>query len=160
MTNDWNWFWAPPYETIIAVHEEELRKRVTPKPYEEYMLGLSRYLGKAADAGAISPGQLVQAFNAGWKYMVDAMQNETVILANDLKAAELSDAQTWKTIGEVAVGLAAVATTALVVASTARAAPPAAPPAYVYVPSPAPSPPRSIHCEARQRGYTVYVDCY
>jgi hypothetical protein len=164
VTNDWQWFWAPPYQTIVAVHEEEMRKRVTPKPYEEYMLGLSRYLGKAADDGAISPQQLVQAFNAGWTYMVNAMKNEAVILTNDLKAAELSDAQTWKTIGEVAVGLAAVATTALVVAASARSASPApapsAAPAYVYVPSPAPSPPRTIHCQARQPAYTVYIDCY
>jgi hypothetical protein len=86
VTNDWNWFWAPPpYQTIIAVHEEELRKRVTPKPYEEYMLGLSRYLGKAADEGKIAPQQLVQAFNAGWNYMVNAMKNEAAILATILK---------------------------------------------------------------------------
>jgi hypothetical protein len=76
---------ATPYQTIIAVHEEELRKRVTPKPYEEYMLGLSRYLGKAADEGKIAPQQLVQAFNAGWNYMVNAMKNEAAILATILK---------------------------------------------------------------------------
>jgi hypothetical protein len=58
------------------------------------MLGLSRYLGKAADEGKIAPQQLVQAFNAGWNYMVNAMKNEAAILANDLKAAEVSDAQT------------------------------------------------------------------
>src|SRR5207244_13521200 len=74
LTNDWQWFCAPPYQTMVAIHEEELRKRVTPKPYEEYMLGLGRFLAKGEEAGTISPKGLVDDFNAGRDYGAGALK--------------------------------------------------------------------------------------
>lgn len=175
VTNDWQWDWLPSYQTIVAVHEEELRKRVAPKPYEEYMLGLSRLLAKSTDNGSITPKELVDTFNAGWNYMVSAMKNESALLAGNLDAAQLSDAQTWKTIGQIAGGLAAVATATLVASAAASAARETyvPPPSYVgplttpapYYPppklgQPLAARPREIHCQARQPAYTVYIDCY
>ena len=135
---------------------------MTPKPYEEYMLGLSRFLAKSTDNGSITPKELAETFNAGWNYMVAAMKKESALLASNLTAAQLSDAQTWKMIGEIAVGLAAVATVTLAASATTPAPPPppASVPSYVYVPAPTPPTPRTIHCRARQPVYTVYIDCY
>jgi hypothetical protein len=82
------------------------------------------------------------------------MKNEAALLVNDFEAAQLSDAQTWKTIGEIAAGMAGVATAVLVASAAASA------PSYVYVPAPTLPPPRNIHCEARRYVSTIYVDCY
>jgi len=54
-TNDWSWQLLPPYQTIVATHEGELRARQAPYPFEEFMLGTSRYLAAHADAGTITP---------------------------------------------------------------------------------------------------------
>jgi hypothetical protein len=42
--DDWGYDWLPNYSTIVRIHEEEIKARLTPRVYEEYMLGLSRYL--------------------------------------------------------------------------------------------------------------------
>ena len=62
------------------------------------MLGLNRFLAVTADKG--------------------------IILVENLKAAQLSDAQTWETIGEIATGLAAPTTATLVASAAARSAVP------------------------------------
>jgi hypothetical protein len=121
VTTDWQWDWLPSYQTIVAVHEEELRKRVTLQPWEEYMFGLSRYLAEQAERGNITAQQLVYAFNTGWKWMLDKTREESILLVQNLQAAQLSDAATWKTVGEIAVGLAAVTTAALLASAAANA---------------------------------------
>ncbi len=67
--DDWHWRWLPPYQVVIAVYDEELRKRVIPRLYEEYMLGLTRYLAEKADNDEITPEQLRHAFTAGWNWL-------------------------------------------------------------------------------------------
>ena len=78
--DDWRWYWLPSYQIIITVHEEELRKRVTPKVYEEYILGLSHYLARKTESGEITPQQLMYAFNEGWKWLYGKMQEEQILL--------------------------------------------------------------------------------
>src|SRR5262245_66669930 len=56
--DDWVWMDLPPYRTVHAVHEEEIRRRHEPLVYEEYMIGVSRYLADRADGGQISPEEL------------------------------------------------------------------------------------------------------
>lgn len=115
-TDDWQWAWAPPYQTIVAIHEEELRKRVNPKLYEEYMMAISRYLAEKADQGEITPIQIMGAFNKSWLWMYQKTQEEGLLLQDSIKAAELADAAAWNTFSAIAAGLA-IATTAALVAS-------------------------------------------
>jgi hypothetical protein len=157
LADDWQWFWAPSYQTVVAVHEEELRKRVTPRLYEEYLLGQARYLAQKTDAKEITPDQLRRAFNDGWAWMVGKTREEYVLLQQNLQVAEYNDAVTLRTIGEIAVGLAAVTTAALLASAAARnqAAAEAnarAAEAYAYT-SPAPSP---MSCYANPTGGGYY----
>jgi len=43
---------------VMAIHEEEIRRRHEPRLYEEYMLGSAKYLAAQADDGAITTEQL------------------------------------------------------------------------------------------------------
>jgi hypothetical protein len=136
----WQWDWLPSYQNIVAVHVEEMRSRVTPKIYDEYMHGLARYLAERADKGEITPKQLVAAFNEGWKWMFGQMQAEAILLKPNLQAAQQSDAAIWNTLGTVAAEMATVATTALVATAAAY---PSAP----------------VHCVAQRMGAFVNVTC-
>ncbi|HEY3305074.1 MAG TPA: hypothetical protein VGL70_16230 [Candidatus Binatia bacterium] len=162
LADDWQWLWAPSYQTVVSVHEEELRKRVTPRIYEEYMLGQARYLALKADQKEITPQQLRRAFNEGWAWMVQKMREEHVLLQQNLQAAEYNDAATWKTVGEIAVGLAAVTTAALLATAAARTQAAAeanarAAEAHAYSPPPSPSP-TSCYAEPTGGGH-YYVRC-
>jgi hypothetical protein len=119
--DDWDWVWLPNYTTIVAVHEDELRSRVKPKVYEEYILGLSRYLAKRVDSGDISPQQFMHAFNEGWKWLYAKMEEEHVLLQSNLQAAQEADAATWNTLSSIATGLATVATVAIVATAAVNA---------------------------------------
>jgi len=141
--DDWQWDWLPSYQTIVTVHEEELRKRVIPKLYEEYMLGLSRYLALKADQGEITPRQLAYAFNTGWKWMLDKMKEEIILLQQNLQAAQIADAAAWNTVAIIAAGLATVTTAALVAAA-------------VSAPAPAPT---TCYAHPRPGGH-YYIECY
>lgn len=140
--DDWQWDWLPSYQVIVSVHEEELRKRVTPKLYEEYMLGLSRYLAKKVDSREITPQQLMSAFNEGWKWMYNKMEEEKILLQNNVQSSQQADAAVWKTLNAIAVGLAAVATTAIIAYAAIRSSAPA------YQPPPLPPIPQPVHCNA------------
>src|SRR5688572_19215725 len=96
--DDWDWDWLPNYTTIVAVHEQELRNRLKPKVYEEYIFGLSRHLAKRVDGGDISPEQFMHAFNEGWKWLYGKMQEEQLLFQTNLQAAEQADAAAWDTL--------------------------------------------------------------
>jgi hypothetical protein len=85
--DDWDWDWLPAYQTIVRIHDEELRKRVSPKMYEEYMLGLSKFLAEKADNNIITPEQLKSALNDGWKWMVEQAKMEIKLLQDNVVAA-------------------------------------------------------------------------
>jgi hypothetical protein len=159
--DDWQWDWLPPYETIVSAHEEELRKRVTPKLYEEYMLGLSHYLAQKADGHQITARQFVYAFNTGWKWMFQNVQQEKILLQQNFLAAQYKDAATWNTITTIAAGLATITTAALLASASAseRAAAEAnarAAAINAYRPSPAPT-----SCNAYPTGGGYYhVRCW
>jgi hypothetical protein len=132
-TDDWEWAWVPPYQTIVAIHEEELRKRVIPKLYEEYLLGVSRYLAEKTDQGEITRAQMMAAFNASWLWMIGKIQEQVVLLLDGVRAADQADAAAWSAFSAVAAGLAIVTVSALVAGATSRAttsAPVVAPPSY------------------------------
>lgn len=143
--DDWDWDWLPSYQTIVAVHDEELRKRVVPKVYDEYILGLGRYLAAKADRGEITPQQLMMAFNEAWRWMFGKMREEAILLQQNLVAAQLQDAATINALTGIAVGLASVASAALQVRAETIAA------SYRAAP---------VNCTARQVGAFVNVTCY
>src|SRR6266542_1022755 len=130
--DDWDWDWLPNYTTIVAIHEDELRGRVTPKVYEEYMLGLSHHLAKRVDNGEISPQQFMHAFNEGWKWLYGKMQEEQILLQENLQSAQAADAAVWNTMSNIAVGLAVVATAAVVASAAVSASRPAPTNCYAY----------------------------
>lgn len=103
-SNDWHWDWLPSYQTIMAVHEEELRKRVVPKPYEEYMLALGRFLASNTDHESMTPKELVERFNTGWSYMIGEMKKEFALQVDNFKAAQRSDTKIWETMIITGVG--------------------------------------------------------
>lgn len=140
-TDDWRWQLLPPYQTIVAAHEEALRAQQAPYPFEEYMLGTSRYLAAHADAGTITPEQQRDAFNEAWGFMIGQVRQQAQLLAADIQAAEAADARAWETFNAIASGLATVLTGALA-ASAAATPPPAIQPA-----APAQLP-RPVYCSA------------
>jgi hypothetical protein len=148
--NDWQWAWLPAYQTVVTVHEEELRKRVAPKFYEEYMLGLSHYLAQKIDAGEITPEQFMHAFNAGWKWLNGKTNEEQALLQQNHIVAQQSDTAAWNTLSTIAIGLALVASTALLATATVRASQPALQP-----------PPTPVHCRVLSiGGGMAKVNCY
>jgi len=130
--DDWDWVWFPIYTTIVAVHEDELRSRLKPKVYEEYMLGLSRHLAIRVDSDDISPQQFMHAFNEGWKWLYAKMQEEQVLRQSNLQSAQQADAAAWNTLGSIATGLATVVTVAIVASAAVSASRPAPMNCYVY----------------------------
>lgn len=140
----WDLMRLPPYRTVVAVHEEELRKRRVPRVYEVYMLGVSHYLADNADRGDITQFQLVRAFNAAWKEMVTRTRADVAFSASAVEAAERADAETWarfrdtaSTIGSV---LGAVLGGAAAVGSNA--------------PTPVVQPSRQVTCQASRNTVT------
>jgi hypothetical protein len=142
--DDWQWDWLPSYQTIVQIHDEELRLRLKPKVYDEYMLGLSRYLAQKTDRKEISPQQMRHAFNEGWRWMFQKMGEEMILLEQSVQAAQISDAAVWNTLGTIAAGLALVAAAALVSSATAPRYPP----------------PTPINCTAVRTGNIVTVHCF
>ena len=142
--DDWHWHWLPPYQVVAAVHDEELRKRVIPKLYEEYMSGLNRYLAEKADRGEITPGQFRYVFTASWNWLTGKMQNERVLLQENGRPAESVDAATRRALSDVAGELATVATLALAISA----------PDKTYQPDPA----NCYAYPAEERSYTIH--CY
>jgi hypothetical protein len=130
--DDWHWHWLPPYQVVVAVHDEELRKRVTPKLYEEYMSGLSRFLAVKADNGEITPAQLKYTFNAGWSWLYRKIQEERILLRENLAAAQTADQALREKVTTVAGGLATVATLALAVSAPDKAYQPSPANCYAY----------------------------
>jgi hypothetical protein len=130
--DDWDWVWYPNYTTIVAVHEQELRNRLRPKIYEEYMLGLSRHLASRVDDGDILPQQFMHAFNEGWKWLYGKMEEEQLLLQSNLESAQQADAAAWNTLSSIATGLATVATVAIVASAAVSASRPAPMNCYVY----------------------------
>jgi hypothetical protein len=129
--DDWHWYWLPPYQIIVAVHDEELRQRVTPKLYEEYMLALTRYLAEKADNGEITAGQLKHALNVGLHWLYGKAQEEELLLQESVYPANPVDAAIWNRVNNVAAGLGFIATTALVASGEASGYP--ATPTNCYV---------------------------
>jgi hypothetical protein len=142
-TDDWRRTWLPDYRTIVAVHEEELRRRVAPKVYDEYVIALSKALAARADKQEITEEQMIRAFNESWTWLAHQMRQEHLLLVDAIRAAEVADAQTAQTLSAIATGLAVVATGALLAAATARA----------YAPPP------PIHCVSLTSGYAAFITC-
>jgi hypothetical protein len=140
--DDWHWHWLPPYQVVVAVHDEELRKRLVPKLHDEYMLGLMRYLAEKADRDEITAEQLRYAVNAGWSWLNGKMQEEPVLLQEKMRRAD--EAATRKTMTTMAGGLATVATLALAVSAGDKEYKPTPANCYAYL--------------AEQGSYTVH--CY
>jgi hypothetical protein len=112
--DDWHWHWLPPYQVVVAVHDEELRKRLVPTLDEEYMSGLSHYLAEKADQGAITPKQFRYATEAAWRWLHGKLRHERVLLQETLKAVENLDAYMQDRVGTIAGGLATAVTLALI----------------------------------------------
>jgi hypothetical protein len=128
--DDWHWHWLPPYQVVVAVHDEELRKRLIPTLDEEYMFGLSHYLAEKADQGEISPKQFRYATEAAWRWLHDKLRNERALLLEKVKAVANLDAYMQDRVGTIAGGLATAATLALIASADDREYQPA--PANCY----------------------------
>lgn len=131
--DDWVVEPLPPYRIVVAIHDEEIRRRHVPRVYEEYMLGSAKYLAAQADDGAISVEQLERATNVTWSWMTDQVRAEAIVRLESVRAAQQADAQTWQTFNVIAGGLANVLTTAIIAAASAPRIYPA--PAVSAVPS-------------------------
>lgn len=142
--DDWHWHWLPPYQVVAAVHDEELRKRVTPKLYEEYISGLNRYLAEKVDKGEITMGQFRYVIDAGWKWLSGKMRSEHILMQDNLRSAGDADAATRSTLTDVAGELATVATLGLAVSA----------PDKLYQPAPA----NCYAHPAEEQAYTI--QCY
>jgi hypothetical protein len=141
-TDDWGWDTLPAYVTIVSVHDEELRRRHTPRVYEEYVLGATRYLADLADRGAVTPVQMALATNEAWRWMTEQMRLEAALLADSVRAAEAADALAWQRFNALAGSLANVMSAAIIAGAAATPAP-----APMALPAPAPSP-RPTFCQA------------
>ena len=142
--DDWHWHWLPPYQVVAAVHDEELRKRVTPKLYEEYLSGLNRYLAEKVDKGEITMGQFRYVIDAGWNWLSGKMQSEHILLQENLRSAADADTVTRSTLSNVAGELATVATLGLAISA----------PDKLYQPAPA-------NCYAHPAEEQTYtIQCY
>lgn len=130
--DDWHWHWLPPYQVVVAVHDEELRKRVTPKLYEEYISGLNRYLAEKVDKGEITPAQFRYVINAGWSWLTGKIQSERILLQENMRSAENADADTRSTLSNVAGELATLTTVALAISAPDKAYQPAPANCYAY----------------------------
>jgi len=130
--DDWHWHWLPPYQVVAAVHDEELRKRVTPKLYEEYMSGLNRYLAEKADRGEITPGQFRYVVNAGWNWLTGKLRSKSILLKENSHSAGEDDAVMRTTLTDVAGELATVATLGLFVSAPDKEYQPAPANCYAY----------------------------
>lgn len=150
-TDDWDLLWFPSYATIVQVHEEELRKRVGLKIYEEYMLGIARYLAAKTDGSDLTPQAQRVLFNYGWTWMINKTNEEAILLRDSTLRAEQLDAQAWQALAKIGQGLAiGVGAAAVAYANQQRTA-------YGTQPTLKLAP---IHCTANRYFNTVYVDCY
>jgi hypothetical protein len=130
--DDWHWHWLPPYQVVAAVHDEELRKRVVPKFYEEYISGLNRYLAEKIDKGEITPAQFRYVINAGWSWLTGKIQNERILLQENMRSAENTDAATRNALSNVAGELATLTTVALAISAPDKTYQPAPANCYAY----------------------------
>lgn len=130
--DDWHWHWLPPYQVVAAVHDEELRKRVVPKFYEEYISGLNRYLAEKIDKGEITPAQFRYVINAGWSWLTGKIQNERILLQENMRSAENTDALTRNALSNVAGELATLTTVALAISAPDKTYQPAPANCYAY----------------------------
>jgi hypothetical protein len=129
---DWHWHWLPPYRVVAAVHDEELRKRVIPRFYEEYISGLNRYLAEKVDRGEITPGQFRYVINASWSWLNGKMQSERVLLEENMRSPDNTDAKTRSTLSHVAGELATLATLGLAISAPDKMYQPAPANCYAY----------------------------
>jgi hypothetical protein len=132
MADDWHWHWLPPYQVVVAVHDEELRKRMTPKLHDEYMFGLTRYLAEKADNDEITPEQFRHAFIAGWNWLQGKVHEESMLLQPNLLRADSADAAARDRISHVAGSLATVAMLALAVSADDKTYQPTPANCYAY----------------------------
>jgi hypothetical protein len=130
--DDWRWHWLPPYQVVAAVHDEELRKRIIPKFYEEYMSGLNRYLAEKADKGEITPAQFRYVINASWNWLSGKIRSERILLQENMRSAENPDAKTRSTLTNVAGELATLATVGLAISAPDKFYQPAPANCYAY----------------------------
>lgn len=139
--DDWAVGWLPSYTTIVKVHEEELRKITTLAVYEENIFALSRRLAELTDAGQITPDQLMGAFNSAWTWLGGQMRQQEALLQENLALARFQDAQTWSAIGQIAAGMAQVASASINATAAAHAAQ------------------QPLNCYATRNGNYVQVTC-
>jgi hypothetical protein len=130
--DDWHWHWLPPYQVVAAIHDEELRKRVIPKFYEEYISGLNRYLAEKVDKGEITPGQFRYVIDAGWNWLNEKMQSERLLMQENMRPADSGDATTRSTLSNVAGELATLATVGLAISAPDKLYQPAPANCYAY----------------------------
>lgn len=105
--DDWHWLWLPSHMTIVKTHEEEARKRFTPKIYEEFMFAVAYHLAEASDSQQISPEEHRLLFNYAWNWMIDQTRKESILLKEaSLKAGE-SDTTILRAISVIGLALAA-----------------------------------------------------
>jgi len=157
-TDDRQFVKLPPYETVVDVHESTLRNaRGSLRFYEDAMFALSHALAKRVDAGEITQEQFKLAWNEGWKWMYSQLQNDYVLLQQNITLAKEADANTWQTVGNVVVGLAAVAGAVLVADAQIRAENYRS--AAMISAAQAQNQPRNVTCVAYPTGTLITVQC-
>ncbi|MGH7393387.1 MAG: hypothetical protein ACREM3_28620, partial [Candidatus Rokuibacteriota bacterium] len=134
-TDDWGWEILPPYTTIVAVHEDEFRRRHSLKVYEEFMLASARYLAERIERREITHQQLAEATNQAWRWMIEQFKAEGIMLIDGVRLAQEADARAWERVNVIASSLAVVLSAA-VIASASQPAPaafaPTSTPTYCF----------------------------
>ena len=113
----WKLRQLPSYQKVTDIHVENLRKAIGDLPlYVEAGVFLSRALAEKVDRGDITQEQYKFAFDKAVLDMKTRLNNEFSKLQQNILMAENTDAETWRTIGEVVITVVKVAIIAAVVA--------------------------------------------
>lgn len=113
----WRLRQLPSYQRVTDIHVENLREAVGDLPlYVEAGAFLSRTLALKVDRGDITQEQYKFAFDKAVLDMRTKLNNNFSKLQQNMIMAENTDAETWRTIGEVVVTVVKSAITAAVAA--------------------------------------------
>ncbi len=113
----WRLRQLPSYQSVTDIHVENLREAIGDLPiYVEAGVFLSRVLAEKVDRGDITQEQYKFAFDKAVLDMRVRLNNEFSKLQQNILMAENTDAETWRTIGEVVVTVVKIAIIAAVVA--------------------------------------------
>lgn len=102
---DWAPMVMPSYSTIVKFHEEEVRKRVTPRIYDEYLIAIGRYAAEQMDKGIISQEEGLDIIQYAFNLAGQAARQNRLLLRYNTLLAEEQEARFWQNLNSILVSL-------------------------------------------------------